>query len=118
MDINWLQNKPKHTESSGKALVLFLLLLMTSCNELTKRACGELTGKHKRYVDHLNTAYEGQLRVQQVPCYPGYLEVKCLVPAATSILDSIESSAAKLGWMEVLVYDSDGKLQRGNTISM
>ncbi|WP_331145516.1 hypothetical protein [Hymenobacter sp.] len=41
-----------------------------------------------------------------------------MVPAATSILDSIESSAAKLGWMEVLVYDSDGKLQRGNTISM
>ena len=95
-----------------------LAAALSACDTLTTEICGELSGDHKAYVVRVNYAYKSRLQVQQVPCYPGYLQVKCWSTVSSKTLDSIEVSASTLGWMEVLVYNHQGDLVRGNTGSM
>lgn len=80
--------------------------------------CGESTGQHKQYIAALNRVYTGRLHAQQVPCYPGYLQINCLAAVSRQALDSINVSANKAGWVEVLVYDPRNRLLHGSTISM
>jgi hypothetical protein len=63
-------------------------------------------------------AYISQLHVEQVPCYPDYLQLKCMSAVLSSTIDSIEVTARPLGWIKVLVYDRNNILIRGNTGSM
>jgi hypothetical protein len=103
----------------NKIVVSTLLLwLFASCDWADKVVCGEPTGEHKGFIDRVNQQYAGKLTVEQVPCYPGYLQVNCKTSVADELLDEIASSARKLDWIEMLVYDKNNKLIRGETGSM
>ena len=95
-----------------------ILLLLLSCDGVNKIVCGEPDGRHKAFIDKINTQHSGTLTVEQVPCYPGYLQVNCKAAVTNELLDEIDASARKLDWIEVLVYDKDNKLIRGNKGSM
>jgi len=95
-----------------------LMCLLASCEWVDKTVCGEPTGEHKVFIDRMNKEYSDKLTLEQVPCYPGYLQVRCKTGVPDGILDKIESSARKLDWIEMLVYDKDNKLIRGDTGSM
>jgi len=99
-------------------LVVLVTLVAPACDSATQQLCGELTGARKSYAAALNMAYAQRLHVEQIPCYPNYLRVACLTQVADTALDSIESSARRFGWDEVLVYDQKGELLRGNVGSM
>ncbi|MGY2134880.1 hypothetical protein ACW9KT_21800 [Hymenobacter sp. HD11105] len=66
----------------------------------------------------MNTLYQEQLQLTQVPCYPGYLRMDCRTAVADTVFTRIDSLARKLDWTEVLVYDHQHQLVRGNTGSM
>jgi hypothetical protein len=103
----------------NKIVVSVLLVwLLASCDWVDKKVCGEPTGEHKVFITRINTRYADTLTIAQVPCYPGYLRVNCKTAVADALLDEIASSARKLGWIEMLVYDKDNTLIRGETGSM
>jgi hypothetical protein len=92
--------------------------LLTCCNWVDRIVCGEPSGKQKEFIDRINKQYSGKLTIQQVPCYPGYLQVNCSTPITSKELNEIEFEAGHLNWYEILVYDKNNKLIRGNTNSM
>jgi hypothetical protein len=98
--------------------LLFFLTIISSCESAIRYACGELIGERRQYVADINMAYIRQLYAEQVPCYPDYLQLNCVSSVPSSIIDSIEATARPLGWIEVLVYDRNNILIRGNTGSM
>ena len=101
-------------------LFLFIGLFMcdTTYNWGIQKLCGEPDGTRKLFIDSLNRMHAEVFVVKQVPCYYEYLEVKCKTEVSEKVLDSIDSSARTLGWIEVLVYNSKGLLIRGETGSM
>jgi|GEM_PF-5181612 len=102
-----------------RATVVALVIMTTaSCDSLTNQVCGELSGKRKQYADTLNEAYASHLHAEQVPCYPNYLQVNCLSAVSAKTLDSVELSARQFDWDEVLVYDQQKALIRGDIGSM
>lgn len=100
------------------AALALVALAASACDSVTRPFCGELTGARKSYADALNKTYAQRLHVEQIPCYPDYLRVGCLTPVSDPTLDSIDLSARRFGWDEVLVYSQKGELLRGNVGSM
>jgi hypothetical protein len=109
---NWGQMKNKIV------VHVMLLCLLVSCDWVDRTVCGEPTGAHKVFIDLINQRYSNALTIKQVPCYPGYLQVDCKTSVPGELLDKTGSSARKLNWIEILVYDKNDKLIRGETGSM
>ncbi len=101
------------------AIIAFVFgLFMCDTTWGIEKFCGEPEGKRKVFIDSLNHVHAKVLVVKEVPCYFGYLEVRCKREVSEKLLDSIGSSAQALGWIEVLVYNTEGFLIRGETGSM
>jgi len=101
-------------------LSLFVGLFMcdTTYTWGIQKLCGELNGERKLFIDSLNQIHAKLIVVTQVPCYYDYLEVQYKTEVSEKVLNSIDSSAQSLGWIEGLVYNSKGLLIRGETGSM
>lgn len=95
-----------------------IILIASSCDWAINKFCGEPTGDLKEYIDSINHKYPDKLIMSQVPCYPGYAQVDLLRNLSESTIDSIENNFEKIHFREVLIYDRDNNLIRGNTGSM
>ncbi|MES2733753.1 MAG: hypothetical protein V4714_18550 [Bacteroidota bacterium] len=102
----------------NSAVFCVILYFLASCDWIEKIVCGEPSGEHKAFIDRINKQHSNKLSVTQVPCYPGYFQINCKSSVSSELLDEIDSSARKLDWNEILVYDKENKLIRGNTGSM
>lgn len=100
-------------------LGLILVVSLNGCDAFTKTLCGQVQGRQKVFVDSVNAVYEDRFVLSQVPCYPGYLRVDLKINLEAKDLDSLENAYNRLfGFAELLVYDRDKNLIRGNRGSM
>ncbi len=100
--------------------VSLIVLINSSCGHtFDKIVCGEPEGRAKIFIDSVNSVWQNKLLLKQVPCYPGYIQIDLKIKVANNDLDNIENAFSRtVEWAELLVYDKDGKLIRGNTGSM
>jgi hypothetical protein len=104
-------------------LAIFILFLCAFLNDtsyswMVDKFCGEPVGVQKKFIDSLNRKHRMVLIAKQVPCYPGYLEVRCKTDVSEFVLNDIDSTAKNLHWVEVLIYDTRDILIKGDTGSM
>lgn|ERR1700741_4274131 len=102
-----------------RAVFLTLLLLMAfGCGHFDKTVCGEPEGEEKQFIDSLNLVFQNKLIIEQVPCYPGYIQAHLKTSVPNETLDSINAVCRNKNYIEFLVYDKEGNLIRGSIISM
>jgi hypothetical protein len=94
------------------------IFIYTQCNYVTKKMCGEPAGRQKEFIDSLNAVYKDRLTIEEVPCYPGYIQAFLKVDSSQVAFEEFEQATIKEGYVEFLVYDKDKKLIMGNTGSM
>jgi hypothetical protein len=99
-----------------------LLITFSMCNcggAFDKILCGEPQGRKKIFIDSVNQKWAGKLILKQVPCYPGYIQINLTQDVDNAELSIIESSFGEtVEWAELLVYNKNGKLIRGDKGSM
>ena len=102
-----------------KLILLGILFIgLSSCDFFTKKMCGEPKGEMKVLMDSINNANKERFLSKPVPCYPGYYQINLITEIDPSYLDEVEQVLKKNGFIEVLVYNKNNELVRGNVGSM
>lgn len=93
---------------------LAIFSLISSCDWLTKKACGEASGRDKEFFDSLNVAFKDSLVIDAMPCYPGFTEAHLKMDIDSVRIEAIWKIVQEEGFVDLFVYDKDGNLIRGN----
>ncbi|WP_128396931.1 hypothetical protein [Botryobacter ruber] len=104
--------------SKSVLIAIMLIFSLSSCDWLTEKMCGEPKGDLRDFIQSVNTHYAESLELQQVPCYPNYAQITLKKEVNAKTLDSLDVELRRYDFTEVLVYNQNNKLIRGNTGSM
>jgi len=94
-------------------IIIFSLLLVSSCNQITAFFCGELEGDLKALYQHAERKYADKILIERIPCEAIYINAYLLDNEVDSILvnslhQDLYNQQKKIGWQTILVCDKAG----------
>ena len=101
-----------------KNLILPFIVFMAIFSSCTQIICGTPQGEEKVFMDSLNSVYQDVFVGQPTLCYPGYYELHIKTELDSTRLLHLDSLLKTKGYIELLVYDTDGELIWGDAGSM
>lgn len=112
-------------------ILVILLIILSGCNFLDKKICGELNFEEKCFLDSINKQYGQYLYLSDVPCYFTFIDIHLKDSLNDTIINAIHMKILEntnLQWDIVSVYDkhniflfqqvfNDGKFMRSEMCS-
>ena len=97
---------------------ILILVLISSCDFLTNKVCGDPLVKTTVLADSLNQKYKDILVASAVPCFPNYFQINLKKEVDQTTIDHLYITIKNKSYIQVLIYNSTNQLIKGSTVSM